>query len=168
VAENSKQTILDLFAFDSLSDKVIWSARGLKFSKVPRDALVKALASATPGLLEVGRPKQQISASLTKQGPPPKVSNQEDDILSGVRIVLSRSLDVPVAEIARDSLLEKLGTDSPVAPEILVALLERFKVEISTKDFAAILNVEALCDLISSRMYSDSVSESHCKDDHGL
>jgi acyl carrier protein len=158
VAENSKQTILDLFAFGSLSDRMIWSARGLKFSKVPRDALVKALTSATPGLLEVGQPKQQISASLTKQGPPEKVSNPEDDILSGVQIVLSKSLDVPVAEIVGDSLLEKLGTDSLVVPEILVALSERFKVEISTNDFAAVLDVEALCDLISSRMYSDSVS----------
>ncbi|KAL3450160.1 hypothetical protein BJX65DRAFT_305618 [Aspergillus insuetus] len=168
VAENSKQTRLDLFVFDSLSDKMIWSARGLKFSKVPHDALVKALASANPGLLEVGQSKQQISASLTKQGPPQKVFNQEDDILSGVQIALSRSLDVPVTEIARDSLLEKLGTDSLVAPEILIALFKRFKVEISTNDFAAFLDVEALCDFISSRMYSDSVSQSDFKDDHGL
>jgi acyl carrier protein len=167
VAENSKQTVLDLFAFDSLSSKLILSARGLKSSKVPRNALVKALAVATPGL-EVAQPKQQVSASLTKQVPPLKASNRGDDILNGVQAVLSKSLDVPVAEIARDALLEKLGTDSLVAPEILVALSDKFRVDISTNEFGTILDVGALCDLISSRMYHDSVSENDCKDGHGL
>ncbi|KAJ0419262.1 BcPKS20, polyketide synthase [Aspergillus carlsbadensis] len=168
VAESSKQTVLDLFAFDSLSNKMIWSARGLKFSKVPRNALVKVLAGATPGVLEVGQPKQQVSVPPTERVSPPKMSNQEDDILSGVQVVLSRSLDVPAAEVTRDALLEKLGTDSLVAPEILVALSEKFKVDISTNDFVAIEDVGALCDLISSRMHSDSASENDYKDDHGL
>ncbi|KAL4867611.1 hypothetical protein BDV12DRAFT_198031 [Aspergillus spectabilis] len=167
--EDGKEVILDLFAFDSLSKKTIWSARGVKFARVPRKSLVKALVGANPGFVEDSKEQQnqkQGAAASSKQ----LTSNRLDEVLHGVQTVLRRSLDVPVAEITRDALLEELGTDSLVSPEILVGIFDQFKVTISTNDFAEVQDVASLCDLISSQM-EDSTNEydsKNTKDDQGV
>jgi hypothetical protein len=50
VDEGSKDVVLDLDAFAEETRAIIWSCKGLRFSKVPRTALAKALAAANPDM----------------------------------------------------------------------------------------------------------------------
>ncbi|PLB49342.1 BcPKS20, polyketide synthase [Aspergillus steynii IBT 23096] len=151
VRDDGRVVVLDLFAFDRMSQQMIWSAQGLRFTRVPRSSLVKALTGANAVLLEdtPQRPsEQEIKHSVPEKPTPPR----GDAILSGVQDVLSKCLDVPVADVKKESLLEELGTDSLVSPEILVGIAGRFDVDLSTSDLAAALDVASLCDIISSRL----------------
>lgn len=143
VRDEGRAVVLDLFAFDRMTQRMIWSAQGLKFARVPRSSLMKALTGANLDSLD--DPTQQ-SSSQEQPGQLP-----EDTIFGEVQDILSKCLDVPVAEVRKEALLEELGSDSLVSPEILVGISNRLKVDISTSDLAAVADVASLCELISSR-----------------
>ncbi|KAL4924155.1 uncharacterized protein BDV17DRAFT_295686 [Aspergillus undulatus] len=149
--EEGRDAVLNLVAFDCNSKRLAWSARGLRSTKVPRSSLVKALAMAGGKGEQQQEQHQQkqhrIASSLNRDTPKSSISssNSEYDVLSGVQTVLSRSLNVPVAEITKEALLEELGTDSliPVA------------------DFAGLSDVASLCDLILSQMQVHAENRNH-------
>ncbi|KAF7858490.1 hypothetical protein EAF04_009090 [Stromatinia cepivora] len=172
VRESNKEAVLDVFALDQQSKKVIWSAKGLKFSRVPRNSLVKVLAEVNPGLVlkehSTGPSKSTVDSPTPKstyqatRAAPPKKSTRDDsnavNVLSGVQEVLSRSLDIPIEEVTKQATLEDLGTDSLVSAEILANISDKFKINISTDIFAALTDVASLCSLISTKVGGD-VSE---------
>ncbi|GKZ85517.1 type I Iterative Polyketide synthase (PKS) [Aspergillus niger] len=174
--EDQKEVALDLLAFDTDTREVVWAVQGLKFSRVPRPSLARALAAANPSTGEEIRGVQakpagqqvasrkvmdpkvdQLLTSLSPPShPPPPVIPQGLDILDGVRQVLSRSLDVPPDDVSKQATLEELGTDSLVSAEIQAGIGERFGIDISTEEFAALTTVTDLCDLVRSRLGSDA------------
>ncbi|KAK7942475.1 polyketide synthase [Apiospora aurea] len=123
IAESSNKVTLNMFALDKATQKTVWSAKGLQFSKVPRSSLAKA-----------------VMASEIKP----------DLVLSGVREILAKSLDVPMDEIAKQATLEDLGADSLVSPEILASISSKFGIDITSDEFASATNVALLCALVSS------------------
>lgn len=183
VREDNKDAVLDVFTFDKQSRKIIWSAKGLKFSRVPRNFLAKVLAGANPGMefkeqsAGASKPAAQSPARRrpyqTIPTAPPKGSSRGDrnsaDVLTGVQEILSKSLDVPVEEITEQASLEELGTDSLVSPEILAKISDKFEIDISTDEFVTVTNVTSLCDLISSRVGGDPTdNSSEGNEDQGL
>ncbi|KAM0139075.1 hypothetical protein ACHAP3_003343 [Botrytis cinerea] len=172
VMDNNKETVLDLFAFDKQSRKIVFSAQGIKFSRLPRNKLAKMLARANPGInsKEESPGFSKAAASTTA----PKSSSQtiinghtntykKDridvvDILSGVQKILSISLEVPVRMVTKQATLDELGADSLVSSEIQAKISEKFKIDISTGDFEQLIDIASLCDLISSRI-SGEVSD---------
>ena len=174
VREDNKEAVLDVVAFDLKSRKIIWSARGLKFSRAPRNSLVKVLAGANPHmevkerpLVPSKSPAQSLTSKVIHQTAPTtpsKKSSTGDEelasVLSRVREVLSESLDVPVEEVTKQASLEELGTDSLVSSEILAKVSDKFKVDISTDEFAKVTDVTSLCSLISSRLGGDATDTS--------
>ncbi|TGO57839.1 hypothetical protein BCON_0061g00040 [Botryotinia convoluta] len=156
-------------AFDRQSVKIIFSAKGIKFSRLPRHSLAKMLARANPGMNS-----KEESAVLSKapvSALAPKGSSQitlsgsteehmQDrtnlvDILGGVKEILSISLDVPVQEITKLATLDELGADSLVNSEIQAKISDKFKIDIPTRDFEKLTDVASLYDLISSRVGGD-------------
>ncbi|ROV97820.1 hypothetical protein VPNG_08650 [Cytospora leucostoma] len=168
--ESKKETLLDLFAFDKESKKIVWYARELSFTKVPRNSLVKALAGANPDMKLNEQPASQSKAtpaarpdSLTPKSAPSKgpsvvqtkpsrtETNPVDAVLSSIREVLSKSLEVPIEEVTKQALLEDLGADSLVMSEILTGISDKLRVELSIEDFATVTDVASLCLLVSTR-----------------
>lgn len=170
VREDSQEAILDVFAFDKESRKIIWRAKGLRFARVPRNSLAKILAGANLNMTL----KEQLGSSpkLTIQSPTiqnldqtrisslPKNSggNSKDsiDIFSIVQELLSKSLDIPADEVVREASLEELGIDSLISSEILAHIWDEFKTEVSINDFASATDVASLCSMISSRVNGDN------------
>ncbi|KAI0475196.1 hypothetical protein GGR56DRAFT_694769 [Xylariaceae sp. FL0804] len=187
VREDIKGAELDVFAFDTQTRKMIWSAKGLRFSRVPRDPLSRTLAIANPGM-ELSKPSfsspkpvakavepkktgpadpvAHVAPAVTAPSPtpfPPTPTKGEDrsaSVFSGVQEVLSKSLDVPVEEVTKEATLEELGSDSLVSSEILASLSETFQVDISSGEFAEVEDVASLCKLISSRSNIDAAEVS--------
>ncbi|KAI1076802.1 hypothetical protein F5B20DRAFT_572644 [Whalleya microplaca] len=172
VQEDKKEVVLDVFAFNKQSSKVIWAAKGLKFSRVPRNTLAKMLERANPGMgsgklsVNPSKPASQLQAH---QIPDQRASSSTRtnlnrrgdslvDILSGVKEILCKSLDVPLEDITKQTLLEELGVDSLVTSEIIANISDHFDVNITTDDFATVAEVAALCDVISSRLDSDAIN----------
>ncbi|KAI2632155.1 polyketide synthase dehydratase-domain-containing protein [Hypoxylon sp. NC1633] len=166
VREDKKEAVLDVFAFDKQSRKMVWSTRKLKFSRVPRNSLTKVLAGANPTMdfekqpASPPEPASQLPAhkSLVQrtQAAPLEKSSRGDEtsanVLGGVQEVLSKSLGVPVEEITEQASLEELGIDSLVTSEALANIFDKFDVNISTEDFATVAEVATLCNMISSRL----------------
>ncbi|KAL7931973.1 polyketide synthase module [Trichoderma chlorosporum] len=177
VHEDSKETILDVFGFGKDTGKLVWSAKGLKFSKVPRSSLAKVIAGANPHLsVEIKEPavKAPVKTAVV-QAPTPKISYQsppaavpvarkkpktkkssQKPVLPGVQQLLSKSLDIPVEDIIESATLEDLGTDSLVTSEILASISDTFKVDISNDEFTKIVDVASLCAFISARVGGES------------
>ncbi|KAE8331373.1 hypothetical protein BDV39DRAFT_189789 [Aspergillus sergii] len=177
VREDNKETVVDVFAFDTQTRDIVWSARGLKFSRVPRDSLAKLLAGVNPGM-ELNNPVGSTSLATPPLSPKvpsqvasavPQVKSSESEkgsanVLHGIQEVLSQSLDVPVAEVTDQALLEDLGVDSLVSSEIIAHLRNKFQTQISTDEMKAATNVACLCELISSRVDSDASSNVDSED----
>ncbi|KAK6826518.1 hypothetical protein RU639_005476 [Aspergillus parasiticus] len=177
VREDYKETVVDVFAFDTQTRDIVWSARGLKFSRVPRDSLVEVLAGANPGM-ELNNPmgstnlatpplSPKVPSQVASAAPREKFRENEKsfaNVLHGVQEVLSQSLDVPVAEVTDQALLEELGVDSLVSSEIITSLRNRFQTQISTDEMKTVTNVACLCELISSRMDRDANSNVDSED----
>ncbi|KAL4923047.1 uncharacterized protein BDV17DRAFT_296735 [Aspergillus undulatus] len=161
VREEGRDAMLDLFAFHCGSRKLVWSARGVRFTRVPRSSLVKSLALASGGS-EQQQQEEQVAVSLRGDGQNVSSnSHGEQEVLTGVQAVLSSSLDMPAAEITREALLEELGIDSLVSPEILLGISDRFEVEIPVADFAGIPDVATLCDIILSQGHGEKRNSQH-------
>ena len=166
--EDSKEAALDVVAFDKQSKKIVWLANGLKFSRVPRGSLAKVLAAATPST-EVkeqppcpSKPDTQQSTPMSESLPIPVKKAPAEikstvDVLSGIREILSHSLDIPVGDVTSQGTLEELGMDSLVSPEILANVSNKFKIDIPANDFAAVTDVASLDRLISSRIGKEAV-----------
>ncbi|PYI01676.1 BcPKS20, polyketide synthase [Aspergillus sclerotiicarbonarius CBS 121057] len=161
--EDQKEVVLDLVAFDAETARVVWAVQGLKFSRVPRPALVKALAAANPAAAaaaeEVARELQAkpTAKQVAQKVVAPKVDRIIPlDILDGVRQVLTQSLDVPPDDVRRQAMLEELGTDSLVSAEIQANIGDQFGIDISTEEFAALTTVADLCQLVRTRLGSDA------------
>lgn len=179
VRDNSKETVLDLFAFDKQSEKIIFSAEGIKFSRLPRNTLAKMLARANPDMNSeeesYGLSKATASIPAPKSSPQTIVNDltkerkQERtdvvDILSGVQEILSISLDVPARMITKQATLDELGADSLMNSEIQANIWDKFRIEISTGDFERLSDVTSLCDLISSRVGGDIAGTGSASDD---
>ncbi|GAB1209746.1 hypothetical protein APSETT445_008527 [Aspergillus pseudonomiae] len=177
VREDNREAILDVLSFDTQTGSIIWSAKGLKFSKAPRSSLAKVLAGANPGMEFnnlVG------SSNAAAQPFPPKIpyqvtsaahrekfskdENRSASVLSEVQKVLSQSLDVPVEEVTNQALLEELGVDSLVGSEVLANLRNRFKIQISSEDLTTAKKVVCLCELILSRVDGEASSDVDSED----
>ncbi|KAK8045536.1 hypothetical protein PG993_005560 [Apiospora rasikravindrae] len=184
--ESNNKVTLDMFALDKMTMKTVWAAKGLQFSKVPRDSLAKVLAGANPAK-EPGRlqdvvssttavpallPIQEKTESQPQTGPTPGPSAEPDTasestpdlVLRGVREILAKSLDVPMNEITNQATLEDLGADSLVRPEILAHISNKFDIDITSDEFASATNVVLLSALVSSEIgpviHSEQVQES--------
>ncbi|OGM49360.1 polyketide synthase [Aspergillus bombycis] len=177
VREDNREAVLDVFSFDTQTGSIIWSAKGLKFSKVPRSSLAKVLAGANPGMeftnpVGSSNPATQsfspkIPYQVASAAHREKFSKNEKrsaSVLSEVQTVLSHSLDVPVEEITNQALLEELGVDSLVGSEVLANLRNRFKIQISSEDLTTAKKVACLCELISSRVDGDTSSDIDSED----
>ena len=178
IREDSKEAVLDVFVFDKQSKKIIWLAKGLKFSRVLRASLVKVLARANPDMElkeQPAVPSKPVTSlapksplQVTPAAPPKKSSRGNEDssnILSGVQEVLSKCLDLPVEEITKQALLEDLGLDSLVGSEVLAHISDKFNTQISTDDFATVTDVASLCRLISSRVDGGAAATSGVDDE---
>ncbi|KAL4965974.1 uncharacterized protein BDV14DRAFT_199425 [Aspergillus stella-maris] len=161
VQDNKKDVSLNLFAFDCSNQELVWSAKGIKFTRVPRSSLAKALAGTKPSSA-LRRAESLPISGPQSSGKAKTVAN--NDIIDGVSAILSKSLDVPVAEITERAVLEDLGIDSLVTPEILVGIKDRFNVDISTSDFLSAQTVGSLCELIASRKRGTTVEDSRRTD----
>ena len=183
VREDNKMAVLDVFAFEQQNRKIIWSAKGLKFSKIPRNSLAKVLAGATPGMEFKEQPAGPPTAAVQSQAPkspyktapaaPRQKSSGGDknsgDVLIGLQEILSKSLDVSVEEITKQASLEELGMDSLVSSEVLANISDKFKIVILNSDFATVTDVASLCDLTSSRVGGDAADTSgDDNEDQGL
>ncbi|EIT79328.1 polyketide [Aspergillus oryzae 100-8] len=177
VREDSKETAVDVFAFDTQTRDIVWSARGLNFSRVPRDSLAKVLGGANPGMefnnsvgstnLATPPLSPKVPSQVASAAPQVKSSESEKgsaNVLHGVQEVLSQSLDVPVAEVTDQALLEELGVDSLVSSEIITHLRNKFQTQISTDEMKVATNVACLCELISSRVDSAASSDVDSED----
>lgn len=173
--ESNKEVCLDVFAFDKTSKRVVWSARDLTFSRVPRKSLAQALAAANPA---TASPHTSSPASINVSSSPakrdfteatssaaPTEAQRSDgssapETLRVIQGILHRSLDVPVEAITGNSTLEDLGADSLVSSEILSALCDAFRVQIPNEDFTAVTDVEYLCVLVESysKPHADAAS----------
>ncbi|KAE8334463.1 hypothetical protein BDV24DRAFT_172540 [Aspergillus arachidicola] len=177
VREDNREVVLDVLSFDTQTGNVIWSAKGLKFSRAPRSSLAKVLAGANPGMEFnnlVG------SSNLAAQPFSPKIPYQvasaahrerfsknekrSASVLSEVQKVLSHSLDIPVEEITNQASLEELGVDSLVGSEVLANLRNRFNIQISSEDLTTAKKVACLCELIFSRVDGDANSDVDSED----
>jgi acyl carrier protein/SAM-dependent methyltransferase len=156
VREDDKNAILDIFAFRYGDRKLVWCAKGLRFTRILRSSLVKSLAPVSCASNQEKQGPVAILASVNghnagnnnNTSSSSSNSSKEEDVFSGVQAVLSNSVDIPAAEITREASLEELGIDSLVSPEILSAIVERFEVEITVPDFAGIPDVTSLCEKI--------------------
>ncbi|KAH7304361.1 BcPKS20, polyketide synthase [Rhexocercosporidium sp. MPI-PUGE-AT-0058] len=165
VRENQNKVWLDVFALDKQTLKTIWSAKSLEFTRIPRLSLAKLVAGANANIVvRDGRlsatPLMKPAAVLTHEPLPAidapvevaRSSGAAADIyLSGVREVLSQSLDIPAEQVIRTSTLEELGADSLVSPEIIASISKRFNTDISSNEFSKVINVASLCALILSK-----------------
>ncbi|KAK2600066.1 hypothetical protein QQS21_005230 [Conoideocrella luteorostrata] len=157
--EDGKITILDLFAFDKQTRKIIWSAKGLMFRRVPRNSLVEALAGANPGIElkhSLDQSAEQSQRRETHEVPNDGRAELSTTVLTNVQDILSRSLDVPVNEITSDASVEELGIDSLVSSEILANIADKFKINITMDAFMSVTNVQSLCNIISIRIAGDN------------
>ncbi|KAL4794685.1 hypothetical protein BDV19DRAFT_390051 [Aspergillus venezuelensis] len=154
--ESKKDVLLDLFAFDCSNRELVWSARSIKFTRVPRSSLAKALAGMNPGSAMEGMENLPIAVPHNRSKTEAVAGN---DIMDGVQAILGKSLDVPVAEINESAVLEDLGIDSLVTPEILVGIKDHFSVDIATSDFLSAQTVGSLCELIASRKSGTTVED---------
>jgi thioesterase domain-containing protein/acyl carrier protein/SAM-dependent methyltransferase len=169
VREDNKEKVLDMYAFDKQSRKIIFSVKEIKFSRVPRSSLAKILAQAN-----LGTDSKEQPAGLSESAAQPLAPKSSDqtifnvpskecrryevnlaDVLSGVQEVLSMSLDVAVEMVTKQATLDELGADSLVNSEILANISDKFKIDISTKDFERVADVASLCDMISARVGGD-------------
>ncbi|KAL3473893.1 BcPKS20, polyketide synthase [Aspergillus californicus] len=157
VREEGRDAMLDVFAFHCGSRMLVWSVRGVKFTRIPRSSLVKSLALAkSPNEQQQQKEQQQVAISSRGNGRNDNSNNiNEQEVLAGVKAVLSRSLDMPAAEITAKASVEDLGIDSLVSPEILLGISDRFQVDIPVADFAGISDVATLCGIISSRGHGE-------------
>ena len=180
VREDNKMAVLDVFAFEQQSKKIIWSAKGLKFTRIPRNSLAKALAGATQGTEPKEQAASPLPAAIQSQTPknetvptttPNKSSSDRSsgDVLIGLQEILSNSLEISVEEVTKQASLEELGMDSLVSSEVLANISHKFKIDILNADFAAATDVASLRDLISSRVGGDAADTSGDKnEDQGL
>ncbi|KAK8084448.1 hypothetical protein PG997_005719 [Apiospora hydei] len=172
IAESSNKVTLNMFALDKVTQKTVWSAKGLQFSKVPRSSLAKVLAGANPdkelGRLQVVVPpttapsrlpiQEKTESRLQVRSVPSSTpvqavtasESKPDLVISGVQEILAKSLDVPMEEITKQATLEDLGADSLVSPEILSSISSKFGIDITSDEFASATNVALLCALVSS------------------
>ncbi|PWY75783.1 BcPKS20, polyketide synthase [Aspergillus eucalypticola CBS 122712] len=79
----------------------------------------------------------------------PEVNNEWQE---AVFAILSHSLEVPVSEIRQDSVLEDLGVDSLITPEIINNIKESLNVELSSAEFSGLVDVDSLLDLLADAL----------------
>ncbi|KAK7931820.1 polyketide synthase [Apiospora marii] len=180
VGETSSKVSLDVFAIDKTTQKTIWAAKGLQFSRVPRISLAKVLAGANPEKGFDGLQPSDLltatSATLAKQSssspsqteqsaPIPtiktdSVSRDKANLVTrGVQEILAKSLDVPIEEVKEDATLEELGADSLVSPEILGNISSKFGIDISSDKLSLTSDVASLCALVSSTVGRENPNE---------
>ncbi|GLA73911.1 type I Iterative Polyketide synthase (PKS) [Aspergillus tubingensis] len=159
--EDQKETRLDLLAFDADSATMVWTAQGLRFSRVPRPSLAKALAASMPSVHDSREELQRKPAAekmtsepTDKNSPPlpPTIPQVRSFILDGIQTVLSMCLDVPCQDVSRPATLRALGTDSLVSAEILSSIRDLFDIDISANEFTSLNTVGDLCDLVRTRL----------------
>lgn len=166
--EISKETVLDVFAFERTSKQMIWSARDLTFSRIPRNSLAQALTAVNPDNA-VPRPSGLVPEPVASSPTPnsnltkpsgfltPEEARRADkaphsETLGGIQVILHRCLDVPVEAINKEATLEDLDADSLVSSEMLSSLCDRFHTHISNEELAAVTDVESLCVLVTSHL----------------
>ncbi|PYH28484.1 uncharacterized protein BO87DRAFT_451435 [Aspergillus neoniger CBS 115656] len=170
VRQSSNEAILDVLAFDAQTMEIVLFAKDIKFSGISTSTLTKLLAGADPNSTVNGHTGPSQVAETPGSGQPTgsnPVTNSRTangiktgspDVLKIVQGTLSRTLDVPVAEVTKGASLEELGVDSLISSEILASIHDALQIDISVDDFAAATDVASLCELISARVGSDATN----------
>lgn len=177
VRQSSNEAILDVLAFDAQTMELVLSAKDIKFSGISTSTLTKLLAGADPSSTVNGHIGPSQVAETPGSGQPTesnpvtssKMSNGiktgSPDVLKIVQGTLSRTLDVPVAEVTKGASLEELGVDSLISSEILASIHYALQIDISVDDFAAATDVASLCELIFARVGSDATNKGGLADE---
>lgn len=170
VRQSPNEAILDVLAFDAQTMELVLFAKDIKFSGISTSTLTKLLAGADPNSTINGRTGPSQVAETPGSGDPTESNPVTDsrmangiktgspDVLKIVQGTLSRTLDVPVAEVTKGASLEELGVDSLFSSEILASIHDALQIDISVDDFAAATDVASLCELITARVGSDATN----------
>ncbi|OQE12298.1 hypothetical protein PENVUL_c001G00307 [Penicillium vulpinum] len=178
--EDKKQILLDVFAFDKKTKLMIWSAKGLKFARIPRNLLSRIVAVASPewnleeqaiklpkpiapGALPVPEPSQQTTFPVTSEDTSKNYTSI--DVFSDVQDILSESLNVDIQEIIMEAWMEDLGANPLIGSEILALVTTKYDIDIATDAFAMVTTVKSLCELISDHL---SIGAAQIKKDEDI
>ncbi|KAL4789762.1 hypothetical protein BDV19DRAFT_394754 [Aspergillus venezuelensis] len=148
---SDKEVVNDIFVFHEATGKLTLFIVGANFTKVMISSLVRALSrangadgapikSATP---EGKLVSQKAPPIVLSPGLPTKSPDIPDNayLLSRLKESLSRVIEVPVADIHDNDVLDDLGVDSLLATEVLNEINQAFNVSIPPNEFAALTNV---------------------------
>ncbi|KAI9376048.1 hypothetical protein BJX61DRAFT_539214 [Aspergillus egyptiacus] len=150
VRENSNETVLDV-------------------SRAPR-AKVLLGANSSPTGSDAADPPQAVD-SLVSGKPPPLnfvtnsgitkgVDRDAPDAFHSVQEILSKTLDIPVTDITKQTSLEELDVDSLISSEILASIHNTLHVDVSVEDLASATDVASLCGMISTCLGGDAADSS--------
>ena len=168
---SDKEVINDIFVFDNVTKNLVMMILGARFTKVLITSLTKVLnkanrfsessvASTIVPQLSLNPSSQQRAADLPHQGKSKLQPTEKRDVFSAVQDLLSKTADIPKAMVKRESTPDILGIDSLMITEVLSDIQQAFGIEISSEDFMAMSDVQALCDYMNSKTGGSAVESS--------
>ena len=160
--KSEKEIINDIFVFNATTNELVMMILGARFTKVLITSLAKVLNRANHSLdtspariispVATPTPKpEQEGTSLADQVQKKLQRVKAQDCFADVQTLLSKTVDLPIAMVKRESTPDDLGIDSLMVTEVLSDIQQIFGVEIPSEDFIVLLDVQALCDYLDSR-----------------
>jgi acyl carrier protein len=155
--EGPKEVINDIFVFNPFIKKLEIMILGAHFTKVPKPALTRALASANPDTAlvpsavlketaRVGRPADEFVIDRAASE-----AENSQTLDKAVREILSKLVDVSIEEIHNDTFFEDIGIDSLMVNEVLSELHQSLDFEIHFDDFQQLRDINGLINYIQDR-----------------
>ena len=141
----------DIIVFDIDSDIAVVKISGLRFAKIQKALLTKALSrvegKTNTRYTSVEDTSQVIPTSLRRSDPQRQREESYllEEILAKVRIIINKLTDVPFKDMQYDSRLEDIGVDSLMTIEVLTEIDEVFNRKIPMHEFQEIVDLKSLC-----------------------
>ncbi|KAL4963709.1 uncharacterized protein BDV14DRAFT_201678 [Aspergillus stella-maris] len=151
---SDKEVVNDIFVFHEATGELALFILGALFTKVIISSLVRALSRANgAGGASIKSSTPERNPVLQKAPPivlSPGIATKSSDIpdnaylLSRLKESLSRVIEVPVADIHDNDLLDEIGVDSLLGTEVLHEINQSFHVSIPPDVFAALTTVSSI------------------------
>ncbi|KAF3481903.1 uncharacterized protein GIQ15_04662 [Arthroderma uncinatum] len=132
ISHSDFATITDVWGLSQL----IPGGNEIPISSTPSTSIPTPQSSPTPAII----PHKPVQVAHQPVGHQP---------VDKVKEMLVEVLEIPIEEIAPNSILEDLGVDSLLATELFSEVNKRFGVSISHTEFATITDVQGLAQLVS-------------------
>jgi acyl transferase domain-containing protein/acyl carrier protein len=169
-----KRLSCDTFIFEQDSGELVSIVMATEFQKVSTKSLTKILSRLNATKPSQNAPRYnpahtEMDPSIYQIQPPavqqPQIKEHEpikttvtandyQESIQEIKKVLGHILEIPLTEIAPDSVLEDLGIDSLLVTEIFAEMNTRFKISTTQSDVANITDVRGLAELLTPNMIS--------------